>query len=136
MEAKTVGLIHEPAPTGAQDARVYCVAPDGTAGGDGSRARSFPRAKTAFERVGGGKTVILRPGIYRGPNEVPLSCQGSRERPTVLQRVRASDSNPPGTENSGGQTRTDDTAGMNRVFTGSDEPLPGRKSLKMTGLEY
>jgi hypothetical protein len=45
----------KPAPTGAQDARVYCVAPDGTAGGDGSRARSCPPAKTAFERWAAGR---------------------------------------------------------------------------------
>jgi len=80
-----VALIRQPAPTGAQDTGVYYVAPDGPADGDGSRARPFPSAKAALDRVGGGKTLIFRPGIYRGPIEVPLSCRGSRERPTVLK---------------------------------------------------
>jgi len=39
----------------------------------------------ALSVVGGGHTILLRPGVYRGPIQVPKSRAGTKERPTVLR---------------------------------------------------
>jgi parallel beta-helix repeat protein len=67
------------------DAGSYFVAPDGREDGDGSAARPWPSVEYALSRVGGGQTLILKPGVYRGPVEIAKQYAGTRERPTVVR---------------------------------------------------
>jgi parallel beta-helix repeat protein len=66
-------------------ANVYYVSPNGSAEGDGSREKPFPSAAVALAKVGGGATLVFRPGIYRGPIHVPRRFQGTKDRPTTLK---------------------------------------------------
>ena len=63
----------------------YYVGPDGKPEGDGSRERSWPTVEHALSQVGGGQTIIVRPGIYRGPIQIARQFSGTRERPTVIR---------------------------------------------------
>ncbi|MEP0841575.1 MAG: right-handed parallel beta-helix repeat-containing protein, partial [Phycisphaerae bacterium] len=69
-----------PAETGSP---VYYVAPDGREENDGTRERPWPSVRFALSQVGGGNTIVLRPGVYRGPIRVDYS--GTPERPTVVR---------------------------------------------------
>jgi parallel beta-helix repeat protein len=66
-------------------ASVYYVAPSGAADGDGSREKPFSSAEVALAKIGGGATLVFRPGIYRGPIHVPLRYRGTKDRPTTLK---------------------------------------------------
>ena len=66
-------------------AGTYYVATDGSANNDGSEASPWPSIEYALSRVGGGQTIIVRPGIYRGPIEISKAHMGTEERPTIVK---------------------------------------------------
>ena len=65
--------------------RAYYVATDGVPGNDGSRERPWPSIEYALEQVGGGHTIMVRPGQYRGPIDISRTYAGTRERPTIIK---------------------------------------------------
>lgn len=70
--------------TGAQAASYY-VGADGKADGDGSRERPWPTVEHALSKVGSGQTIIVQPGLYRGPIQIARQFAGTEERPTVIR---------------------------------------------------
>lgn len=69
----------------AGHASPYYVATDGRLDGDGSRERPWPTVEHALSQVSGGQTIIVRPGLYRGPIQIAAQFAGTRERPTVIR---------------------------------------------------
>jgi parallel beta-helix repeat protein len=63
----------------------YYAAMDGRAENEGTQARPWPSVEYALSQVGGGHTIIVRPGVYRGPIEIGGGFAGTAERPTVVQ---------------------------------------------------
>ncbi len=66
----------------------YYVAPDGTEDGDGSAAGPWPSVEYALSRVGGGNTIILRAGIYRGPFQIRNHPAPPDGPPTIIKPER------------------------------------------------
>ncbi|HJT78642.1 MAG TPA: right-handed parallel beta-helix repeat-containing protein [Gemmataceae bacterium] len=71
--------------TAAAPAGTFYVAADGKPDNDGSRDRPWPSVELALARAGGGHTVVVRPGVYRGPVRVSRAYAGTREHPTVIR---------------------------------------------------
>ena len=69
----------------AAPAGTYYVATDGKLENDGSRTGPWPTVEHALSKVGGGHTITVKPGLYRGPIQIAKQCAGTRERPTVIQ---------------------------------------------------
>jgi parallel beta-helix repeat protein len=69
----------------AASAATCYVSTDGKAENDGSREKPWPSVEHALSKLGGGHTVILRPGVYRGPIRIAKQFAGTRERPTLIQ---------------------------------------------------
>ena len=67
------------------DAGTYYVATDGKPENDGSAARPWPSVEFALSRAGGGHTILLKPGIYRGPIEIQKRFAGTEAQPTVIK---------------------------------------------------
>jgi len=63
----------------------YYVVTDGKAGNDGSQEKPFPSVEAALAKVGGGQTIILKPGIYRGPMLIDKAYAGTKAHPTVIK---------------------------------------------------
>jgi hypothetical protein len=72
------------AATTAYGASFY-VAIDGRPENDGSLAKPWPSVEYALSQVGGKHTIIVKPGIYRGPMQIAKQYAGTKERPTVIQ---------------------------------------------------
>lgn len=53
--------------------------------GDGSIGRPFASVEDALAKVGGGNTILVRPGTYHGPIEISRQFAGTREAPTVIK---------------------------------------------------
>jgi hypothetical protein len=66
-------------------AETHYVAADGKAENDGSRERPWPSAEFALAKVGGGGTIVFRPGVYRGPIWIARAYAGNRQHPTVIR---------------------------------------------------
>jgi hypothetical protein len=66
-------------------AATYYVAVDGKPENDGSAARPWPSVEYALSKVGGGHTIILKPGIYRGPVQIARQHAGTAAQPTVIK---------------------------------------------------
>jgi len=66
-------------------AGTYYVATNGKPDGDGSKERPWPSVEYALSKVGGGHTIVVKPGIYRGPIQIAKQYAGTKERPTVIQ---------------------------------------------------
>jgi parallel beta-helix repeat protein len=47
--------------------------------------RPFASVEAALAKVGGGQTIVVRPGIYRGPIQIAKRHAGSKGSPTVIQ---------------------------------------------------
>ena len=69
----------------AARAETYYVATDGKAENDGSREKPWPSVEFALQKVGGGNTIVLRPGIYRDPIHIKHVHAGTEQRPTVIR---------------------------------------------------
>lgn len=65
-------------------AEKYYVATDGEAENDGSNEKPWPSVEYALSKVGGGHTIIVKPGIYRGPIQIAKQYAGTAIRPTVI----------------------------------------------------
>lgn len=63
----------------------YYVAIDGKPGNDGTKEMPWHSVEYALSQVGGGHTIIVRPGIYRGPINIPKQYAGTKEQPTVIK---------------------------------------------------
>ena len=66
-------------------AGTYYVATDGKPDNDGSPGKPWPTVEHALSKVGGGHTIVVKPGIYRGPIQIAKQFAGTREQPTVIQ---------------------------------------------------
>jgi hypothetical protein len=66
-------------------AGTYYVATDGKPGNDGSRDHPWPSVEFALNKVGGGNTIVLRPGVYHGPIWIGRAFAGTEQSPTVIQ---------------------------------------------------
>lgn len=73
------------AAAGRADAATYYVATDGKLENDGSAAKPWPSLEHALAKVGGGHTILLKPGVYRGPLQIARQYAGTEARPTVIQ---------------------------------------------------
>ena len=69
----------------AAQADTYYVAGDGKQENDGAWAKPWPSVEYALSKVGGGHTIIVKPGTYRGPIQIAKQYAGTKERPTVIQ---------------------------------------------------
>jgi parallel beta-helix repeat protein len=69
----------------AGNTATYYVAVGGRPNADGSKDRPWPSIAYALEKIGGGHTILVRTGIYRGPIEIPKECAGTKEQPTILR---------------------------------------------------
>ena len=63
----------------------FYVSTDGKPEGDGSKEKPFPSVEAALGKVGGGNTIIVRPGIYRGPIQIAKRFAGTKETPTTIK---------------------------------------------------
>ena len=52
-------------------AGTFYVSSETAADGDGSKDKPFPSVEAALAKTGGGHTLVVRPGIYRGPIQIP-----------------------------------------------------------------
>ncbi len=66
-------------------AQTYYVATDGKPDFPGSKEKPWPSVEYALSKVGGGHTIIVKPGIYHGPMQIAKQYAGTKERPTVIQ---------------------------------------------------
>jgi hypothetical protein len=73
------------APVSAVEDRSYYVAADGAPANDGSKEHPWPSIEYALERVGGGHTIVVRPGQYRGPITISKAYAGTAAHPTVIR---------------------------------------------------
>ena len=68
------------------DGAVYYVAADGKPDNDGSRDKPWPSVEYALSKVGGGQTILVRPGVYRGPIQIAKQFAGTQEcRPRTIR---------------------------------------------------
>jgi hypothetical protein len=69
----------------AARADTYYVATDGKPDGDGAKERPWPSVEYALSKVGGGHTIVLRRGEYRGPITVTAKAAGTEKNPTIIK---------------------------------------------------
>lgn len=69
----------------AAPSKTHYVATGGKAENDGSGARPWPSVEYALSKVGGGHTILVKPGLYRGPIVIGRQYAGTKERPTVIR---------------------------------------------------
>lgn len=65
-------------------ADAFYVAPDGSPNNDGSRDRPWPSVEFALTEVGGGRVIVLRPGVYAGPLRIRREHAGTPSQHTVI----------------------------------------------------
>lgn len=63
----------------------YYVAPTGSPDNDGSVLSPWPSVQFALERVGGGNTIVLKPGFYQGQLRVSREYAGTPAAPTIIK---------------------------------------------------
>jgi parallel beta-helix repeat protein len=63
----------------------YYVATDGQEGNDGSPEKPWPSIQYALSQVGGGHTIVVRPGTYAGRIVIEKQYAGTEQRPTVIR---------------------------------------------------
>jgi pectate disaccharide-lyase len=66
-------------------AETYYIAADAKPEGDGTTAKPWASLDVALAKVGGGNTFVFRPGIYRGPLQIPKQYAGTEASPTVIR---------------------------------------------------
>lgn len=71
--------------TASASAETYYVAADGSEDNDGSKEKPWSSVEFALSKVGGGHTIVVRPGIYRGPIQIGKQYAGTKENPTVIK---------------------------------------------------
>ncbi|MHC4176715.1 MAG: right-handed parallel beta-helix repeat-containing protein [Planctomycetota bacterium] len=67
------------------DAATYYVATDGKPENDGSPERPWPSVEYALSQAGGGHTILVKPGVYRGPIRIARQYAGTKALPTVIK---------------------------------------------------
>jgi hypothetical protein len=63
----------------------YYVAPNGSPDNDGTVDHPWPSVAVALQKVGGGNTIVLMPGIYQGGISIPKEYAGTPNLPTVIR---------------------------------------------------
>lgn len=63
----------------------FYVAAGGRPENDGSLAKPWPSVEYALAQVGGGHTIVLQPGEYRGPVTVTAKDAGTEKSPTIIK---------------------------------------------------
>lgn len=71
--------------TTVASAQIYYVATDGKPDFPGSKEKPWPSVEYALSKVGGGHTIIVKPGIYRGPMQIAKQYAGTKQQQTVIQ---------------------------------------------------
>lgn len=71
--------------TAVANAETYYVATDGNENNNGTKEKPWPSVKFALSKTGGGHTIIVKPGIYRGPITIAKQYAGTKDRPTVIK---------------------------------------------------
>ncbi len=66
-------------------AGTYYVATDGQTSGDGSSSNPWPTVSHALWKVGGGHTILLKPGMYTAPIGISATYSGTSAAPTVIK---------------------------------------------------
>ena len=66
-------------------AGTFYVSSEAAADGDGSKDKPFPSVEAALAKTGGGHTLVVRSGVYRGPIQIPRQYAGTKEAPTVIK---------------------------------------------------
>ena len=72
----------------AAEAGTFYVATDGKPTNDGSRDKPWPSVEFALQKVGSGNTIVVRPGIYRGPITVARAYAGTKSTPPWFGQKR------------------------------------------------
>ena len=67
------------------NAETFYVAADGKAENDGSYEKPWTSVEYALSKLGGGHTIIVKPGIYRGPIQIAKQYAGTEKNPTVIK---------------------------------------------------
>jgi len=63
----------------------YYIAPDGKENDAGSKEQPWPSVRFALSKIGGGHTLLLLPGVYRGPIQIGKAHAGTETSPTVIR---------------------------------------------------
>src|SRR5689334_110034 len=66
----------------------YFVSPTGKASNSGTETSPWPSVEAALERVGGGQTITLLPGIYTNSIVVDVNDASRTGRPTIIRSQR------------------------------------------------
>jgi parallel beta-helix repeat protein len=66
-------------------AETYYVAADGKTDFSGSKEKPWPSVEYALSKVSGGHTIVVRPGLYRGPIWIEKKFAGTKQQPTVIK---------------------------------------------------
>ena len=66
-------------------AAICFVGTDGKPENDGSREKPWPSVEYALSKVGPGHSIVVQPGIYRGPIQIPRQYAGTKDAPTVIK---------------------------------------------------
>jgi hypothetical protein len=66
-------------------ADTYYVSSDAKADPDGSKNKPFSSVEAALAKVGGGHTLIVRPGNYGGPIQIAKRFAGTKDSPATLK---------------------------------------------------
>ena len=82
---RTIFAVVIAAITIAANAGTYYVATDGKPDNDGSPGKPWPSVEYALSKAGGGHTIIVKPGLYRGPIEIAKRYAGTQAQPTVIK---------------------------------------------------
>ena len=69
----------------AAKAGTYYVATDGKPNNEGSRKKPWPSVNMALDKVGGGHTIVVLPGVYRDPIFIKDAYSGTEQSPTVIR---------------------------------------------------
>jgi parallel beta-helix repeat protein len=71
--------------TFAAMAETYYVATEGKTDFSGSKEKPWPSVEYALSKVGAGHTIVVRPGLYRGPIQIEKKFAGTKRQPTVIR---------------------------------------------------
>ena len=79
-----VAIVLTAAVAASTQAATYYVATGGAVSNDGSAAQPWPSVDHALAQVGGGHTIIVKPGVYSGVL-IQKQYRGTPEHPTVIK---------------------------------------------------
>jgi len=66
-------------------AGTYYVATNGALSNKGTSDSPWPSVNHALQMVGGGHTILVKPGVYFDPITIPDGCGGTKDSPTIIK---------------------------------------------------